>query len=231
DDKAVLVGKGQNESPLPRALVSDPKKLSLNYEFVDLGYGRITGRHCRFIGIKPKDGYRYGYRICIDKTSGLPLKSELVDENGAAIEQVMFTRLIVGELIDDSLLVSKVDATNFKWLVQNESKPGAGLAARRWVAKEVPPGFEIPPNGVQIIGEGENAADHVIFSDGLASVSVFAEPSDASKAGLEGLSNIGAVNAFGTRVGNHNITVVGEVPSATVELIARSIEFVATDQP
>ncbi|MCG8434816.1 MAG: MucB/RseB C-terminal domain-containing protein [Gammaproteobacteria bacterium] len=225
DDKAVLVEKGKGGTPFPQALPTEPGKLAGNYSFIDLGYGRIAGHYCKFIGIKPKDGYRYGYRICIDKQTGLPLKSELISETGETVEQVMFTHLSIEENITDSELTSSESGEGFKWLVSETDEPGEEGAIPEWQVREMPPGFAFSSAQSKYVDAHGKHANQVIFSDGLASVSVFAEPAENKKPGLEGLSKIGAVNAFGMRIDGHQITVVGEVPPATVEMIGRSIEF------
>ncbi|NNG11861.1 MAG: hypothetical protein HKM88_01280, partial [Halobacteria archaeon] len=42
-------------------------------------------------------------------------------------------------------------------------------------------------------------------------------------AAFTGLSGMGAMNAFGAIVDGHQVTVVGEVPALTVEMMARSV--------
>ena len=65
--------------------------------------------------------------------------------------------------------------------------------------------------------------EHLVYSDGLATVSVFVEKIDPNtKPGMEGLSNMGAVHAYVMRADGHQVTTVGEVPAETITLIAKS---------
>jgi sigma-E factor negative regulatory protein RseB len=70
--------------------------------------------------------------------------------------------------------------------------------------------------------DGGNGLRHIVYSDGLATVSLFIEPAVAASEQAEGLSQIGAANAYTAIVGGHMVTAVGEVPARTVELLARS---------
>ena len=63
---------------------------------------------------------------------------------------------------------------------------------------------------------------HILYSDGLANVSVFIEPAKEKK--IARRSRVGASNAFSIEVDGNQITAVGEVPAATVEQIATSMQ-------
>jgi sigma-E factor negative regulatory protein RseB len=65
--------------------------------------------------------------------------------------------------------------------------------------------------------------NHLVYSDGLAMVSVFVEALVDGEEVLQGYSSRGAVNAFSRVAGDHQITVVGEVPLTTVRRIAASV--------
>ncbi|MDH3640293.1 MAG: MucB/RseB C-terminal domain-containing protein, partial [Gammaproteobacteria bacterium] len=61
-------------------------------------------------------------------------------------------------------------------------------------------------------------------SDGLAAVSVFIEKNPERNTGaVSGVNRMGAVHAFGTTIGDYQVTVVGEVPAKTVDLIGMSV--------
>jgi sigma-E factor negative regulatory protein RseB len=67
-------------------------------------------------------------------------------------------------------------------------------------------------------------AEHMVFSDGMAMVSVYVEQALPGTRAFEGLSAMGAMNAYGALVDGYQVTVVGEVPPATVEMMATSVE-------
>ena len=119
--------------------------------------------------------------------------------------------------------------------------PGAALSAYR--ASELPPGFHLTVSGAQTLGGASVPAEHLVYSDGLATVSVFVEPDAAAQANtattpsapseppMEGLARVGSGFAFSTVVQGHQVTAVGEVPAQTVEFIAHSVKSFASPPP
>ncbi|WP_438971904.1 MucB/RseB C-terminal domain-containing protein [Methylophaga sp.] len=47
---------------------------------------------------------------------------------------------------------------------------------------------------------------------------------------MRGASHVGAINAFGTTMHAHFVTVVGEVPTVTVEKIGNAITHLAAQE-
>jgi len=64
-----------------------------------------------------------------------------------------------------------------------------------------------------------------VYSDGLASLSVFIEPAAASDTS-EALPRRGPINAYARRVGDSMVTVVGEIPAETARAVAQAVERV-----
>lgn len=223
DDKAVFVEKRHDRGTVARGIPLNAASNTEHYEFQLLGTGRIAGRDARLVAINPRDELRYGYRLWLDQATGLPLRSELVNDEGQPIEKMMFTEITVGGEIADDLLESSVPGEDFKWHVRTSDKETV-------LQNNSPVRFEKLPAGYEIVrtearGEAEQPSYHLVLSDGLASVSVFAEPLQDGKPALAGLSRLGAVNAFGVRLPKHHVTVVGEVPEATVAAVAEAVDF------
>lgn len=223
DDKAVFVEKRHNGGTVARGIPLNAANNTEHYEFQLLGTGRIAGRDARLVAINPRDELRYGYRLWLDQATGLPLRSELVNDEGQPIEKMMFTEISVGGEIADELLESTIPGDDFKWHVRSADKETV-------LQNQSPVRFETLPAGYAIVsaearGEDKLPSYHLVLSDGLASVSVFAEPLQEGKPALAGLSRLGAVNAFGVRLPKHHVTVVGEVPEATVAAIADAVDF------
>jgi len=70
---------------------------------------------------------------------------------------------------------------------------------------------------------------HLVFTDGLASVSVFVESSPISaspgtQGQVSGTTRVGSTSAFSTVVEGHRVTAVGEVPPSTVQFIAKAMK-------
>lgn len=216
DGKESLAGRRVPRNPFPGERWSYTPEVVQNYEFLDLGEGRVASRACKVIGIKPRDGFRFGYRLWVDTETGLLLKSDLIDEDGDLVEQVAFTRVEFLPEIGDALLAPTLDGEILNWAVSTDGHAGAG--ADGWTAAALPPGFVEESVRVRKHGTIQR-----VYSDGIATVSVFIEPSPNGKKSLSGTSRMGAVSAFGTVIEGHQVTVVGEVPLATVRTIGESL--------
>jgi sigma-E factor negative regulatory protein RseB len=72
-------------------------------------------------------------------------------------------------------------------------------------------------------GEANAESLHVVFSDGLASISVFIEPG-AGAGDQEATATLGPVNVFRREVDQHRVVVMGEVPAIAVRRLAEGVE-------
>jgi sigma-E factor negative regulatory protein RseB len=189
------------------------------YRLAPVSRDRVAGRDARLIAVAPRDQFRYGYRLWLDAKTGLLLKSDLLSEQGRILEQVMFTSIELLPEKEKQRLLAEVDAQ----LVIPEERSATPAERSEWLVATVPVGFQLittrtttPQGGVA----------HMIYSDGLASVSVFIEAEQrSSEKPFIGVSRMGAVNAYGNMVERHQVTVVGEVPEITVRTIGQSIRY------
>src|SRR5580658_9189394 len=166
----------------------------------------------------------------------MPLKTQLCDSRGQEIEQIFFARLDMPESIPDSDLAPVVRTDGMRWVRQGPSNDNAPAALSAYRASELPPGFRLTVAGAQTIGGATVSASHLVYSDGLATVSVFVEAQPANVPGananlspppeppMQGLARVGSGYAFSTVVQGHQVTAVGEVPAQTVEFIAHSVK-------
>ncbi|MDE2196609.1 MAG: MucB/RseB C-terminal domain-containing protein [Gammaproteobacteria bacterium] len=199
--------------------------LAAHYTFKDLGEGRIAGYKCHIISIEPRDGYRYGYRLWLDARTAMLLRSDLLAEDGQTVERVMFTSLAYPKHIPSAALKATEIEPGYTWNSQGDpEKPRSNDKSVSWKATRLPPGFALARSDVQRVAGVAHPVRHLVYSDGLTSVSVFAQATASAHKFLIGPSHMGAVNAFGRWVGDRHITVIGEVPLATVELIAESMQ-------
>jgi sigma-E factor negative regulatory protein RseB len=166
----------------------------------------------------------------------MPLKTQLCDARGQVIEQILFARLDMPENIPDSDLTPAVRTDGMRWVRQGPAHDTASPALSAYRASELPPGFRLTVSGAQTLGGATVPASHLVYSDGLATVSVFVEakpdeklkpddkPSAAPEPPMQGLARVGSGFAFSTVVQGHQVTAVGEVPAQTVEFIAHSVK-------
>lgn len=225
DRKSVVVEKGRPKLPFPPAFPVNLDQLKNQYTFTLVRQERVAGHQAQKIAINPTDKYRYGHRLWVDVDTGLLLKTHLLDEHGQLLEQFMFTELEFMDNIPDDLLKPHIKGDNYTWYESDdevvEDKPLENIS---WFVSRMPAGFV---NDMQRDHHLPNktAVRHMVYSDGLASVSVFIEKQVKQSPNLIGTSRMGAVNAFGKIIDDHHITAVGEVPQATVKMIGESVEF------
>lgn len=184
---------------------------------------RITGRLAQLVIVKPVDKYRYGYHLWADKETGLLLKADLLDTQGVILEQFMFTHINIGTNIPDSALAPSAAGKGMVWYREDVQKK-TNLAKPGWVATQLPKGFRLSAHISRQALMRKRPVEHLVYTDGLAAVSVFVEKHGAdSKSFMLGPSRMGAVNALGSRSGNYQVMTVGEVPAETIALIGGSV--------
>ncbi len=226
NSKAVMVDKSIPRQPFPAALPRDLEALTDTYEFQVLGEDRVSGRPARIVAIRPLDAFRYGYRLWLERDIHLLLKSDLIDSDGRAVEQMMFTDVEILDAVSDAALTPSLHGDGYTWHEQKEGGAAddhAEAGESAWSVTGLPAGFMRTHRNRHSMPSAAVPVEHMVFSDGLATVSVYIEPRQADAQGLSGHSNMGAVNALGVQVGDYQVTVVGEVPRLTVERIGQSV--------
>ena len=94
-----------------------------------------------------------------------------------------------------------------------------------WVLTHQPAGFRKLTELTRSFAGRSAKVSHIVFSDGLAAVSVFIEPMNRTRRPVQSLSHQGAVNIYTRMVSDYMVTALGEAPAATVMQIANSLEF------
>lgn len=219
----VTIDKTRPGSQLPLALPQDLSNIEIFYELSLDGKERIAGLDSTIVSLKPKDSYRYGHRIWIADSSKLMLKSDLLDEQGVPIEQIMFTQIALDNKLPDSAFNPSLESAEFKRVdVGKADMQGRANLMLQWRLTQAPQGFALVSHTRQVTKSNQAPVEHMVLSDGMSSVSVFIEPVQGKS--LSGASRMGAVNAYGSVNSGHKIIVVGEVPAATVMLINQHVE-------
>lgn len=226
-DNRKVVGNVRPRRPFGSALTLDVDRLANYYDFSLSGEDRIANRPARRVVVKPRDTYRYGYQFSVDSATGLLLKSDLINEEGNPVEQVMFTSLAVTDA-PPAALQEPCDAERPARHLKGHEETASHMAVDAgWQVAQLPEGFTRAEHERHALQNRAAPVEHIIFSDGLARVSVFIERLEEDEK-FTGFSHRGAVNAFGAVIDDHQITVVGEVPRATVQLIAESLRHTAS---
>jgi sigma-E factor negative regulatory protein RseB len=244
DRHTVLVEPRQDHAPFLGSLPRFGADVDQFYLIEALPSSRVLGRAAHVIAVNPKDQFRFGYRLWLDENTAMPLKTQLCDARGQVIEQILFARLDMPENIPDADLSPAVRTDGMRWVRQGPSSdPAASSALSAYRASELPPGFHLTVSGAQTLGDTASPAAHLVYSDGLATVSVFVEAESQVKPSADepsggnsaeppqGLARVGSGFAFSTIVQGHQVTAVGEVPAQTVEFIAHSVRSSGGDVP
>ena len=223
DDESIMVERKRQKQFLSQQLPEPVQSIASFYSFLVVASDRVAGRDAWIVNIVPKDIYRYGYQLWIDKESNLLLKSELKTHAGSTVEQIIFTQMSVLETIDDAMLEPHLLGDNFKMVEHSYNQEPDQKSDNDWFVNWIPAGFQMKDQEKQTISQNNMPVNHMIYSDGLAMVSVFIEKLETVAGNTPGLSHRGGVNAFATFNNGYQVTVVGEVPSATVEQMAISV--------
>jgi len=183
---------------------------------------RIAGYDCEEVVLTPKDDLRYGYRLWADASSGMLLKARTFNRKGQTVEQFTFAQLSIGNVPRD-LVRTRRAVQN--WRVESAVVAPADLSRAGWTVGAELPGFRKITEVTRTVGESRPVGQ-MVYSDGMAAVSVFIEPTAGrSESVRPGLSSLGAFHIYTREVANHIVTVVGEAPAASVQRIASQVEY------
>ena len=241
DQRAVLVDRRDDvlppASPIRNRFPGTLAVPAAHYRLAAGPGGDLLGRATWRVEVRPLDGLRYGYRLWLDEATAIPLKVQVVGEDGAILEQVLFAEIRFDEPVPAAAVEPTALTDGF---AVRDGAGGAGPAAGtsspdggHWVAERLPPGFALRAvrskagrmTGARLL--------QLVYSDGVASVSVFVEPEpepepvtapapDAAPA-AGAASRLGADSVYTRVVDGRRITAMGEVPARTAELIARAM--------
>jgi sigma-E factor negative regulatory protein RseB len=184
---------------------------AIAYELNTVGEDRVAGRMADVFDARARDAMRFSRRYWVDRDSGLLLRVATYGSDGIVVEQWMFSDLSIdGAASGDGAVAGQ--AESFR------SPRDADIGLARLRVLDVPKGFQLVSAAV------EPQREQLVYSDGLVTVSVFAEPLAAEATVLSGHQRRGALSVFGRLYRGLQIVVVGEVPAATAERFAQGIE-------
>jgi sigma-E factor negative regulatory protein RseB len=187
------------------------------------GRERVADMMARVVHIQPRDAYRYGSRLWLEERTGMLLRYALIDHDGLQLQQLSFTSLDLGAMISDAELRPQLAGKAFE-VTDLDAQPQTGRVSRHSmpVQPQVPRGFRLVKAGQGRGSEGSRF-DHLLYSDGLSSFSIYVEPA-GSETVAGRVEAMGPVHVYTAQDSGQLFTVVGEVPAATVEYIGRQLE-------
>lgn len=220
--KTVIIEK-RTIRRFPSLLPEQFTGISENYTVRKGEQGRVAGYDCQVIALDPKDELRYGHKFCVEIASGLPLRASMYNEKNELVESFAFTQLAIGSQVSKDMLKSRYAAMSQSWHVDKSALQRAESSADTgWVLTNQPVGFKKLTEMKRWIAGRATKISHIVYSDGLAAVSIFIEPLPKSPP-PPGPSYQGAVNIYVRSQADQMLTVVGETPARTVKQIAESL--------
>ena len=225
ESKTAWVEKRESLGLFPELLRTPSNQIPEFYGVRESAAERVAGHLADVVEITPKDALRFGYRIWSEKKTGLVVKMQTLGEQGAVLEQVAFTELQLDAPVRMDKLKQLMNDTKGYELHKPVLRKTTA-EAEGWRLKESVPGF-LPMSCHTRDADGAAAVGapmQWVFSDGLASVSLFVEPYDAARHTQEKSAVMGATHSLTRRVGGHWLTAMGEVPSATLRRFALALE-------
>lgn len=233
DDKTMFIEKRVTRDVFPAIVAANPAELAKYYIIRKGEPGRIAGYVSQSVELNPKDGLRYGYKLWAEKSTGLLLRAQTLNEKKEVIEQIAFAEISIGKI--DRNRVKPSFGNTKDWRIENVVMNPVNLS--KWEIKSVPPGFKKIREVKRVLFDSPNPAQNeqamaapsqrevsqIVFSDGLAAISVFIETGSPNR--KEGSLQQGAMNIISKRQGEFWLTIVGEVPYLAIRQVASSIEL------
>lgn len=220
----VLIERRRTHSSFPALLPRVSDVLKANYQLNDGGTERVVGRDAYLLKLTPSDKLRYSSKFWVDTDTGLLLKAALLNEKNEVVEQIGFTQL---KLVDGGGMdwFRPTEDRSKRYYVKPEEVVTPSAQPEGWVIGQLPQGFRKVEQLRRLVPGKVAPVRQVVFCDGMASVSLFIEPLDKRMPFKQGGMSQGATNLYATTVADHQIVVLGEVPSATVMQIANSVSY------
>lgn len=224
--KTALVEKRDSLGMFPELLRTPSNLIPQFYQAREVGVQRVAGHLADMVEILPRDELRFGYRIWSEQQSGLVVKLQTLGQQGGVLEQMAFSELQLDAPVSmDKLKKLMKDTRGYE--VHKPALKKTTAEAEGWRLKEPVPGFSAMSCHTRDAGtqQAPGAAPmQWVFSDGLASVSLFVEPFDPQRHVQESSAVVGATHSVSRRVGDHWLTVLGEVPDQTLRRFAMALE-------
>ena len=222
DKQRVLVEEWKDQSTLFTRLPTSDLRAGNEYDVLIDDKDRVAGRKTVVLAIRPHDEYRYSHKLWLDAETGFPLQARMTNGDDTALELVKFADIRINHEIHASAFKPSYSTENFKWF----SPPGkkvTTIVESDWSSDDLPLGFRVVETHSESSPGSDELMTHILYSDGLASVSVFITPTPG-KAGSEA-SRVGASHSYSTVIDGFRVTAVGEVPAVTVRQIAASMRL------
>ena len=222
DQRLVLQERREALRFFPDLLNASNQRIESFYSARLVGSERVAGFDATVVDFVPNDTLRHAYRIWSEKQTGLMLKMQTRSIEGRVLEQVAFTKLQLNAPVRMDVLSRQMDNTAGYTIVEPallRTEP----ESLGWRLRASVPGFQSMSSYSRTDRSG-NPSFQWIFSDGLASVSLFLETFDPERHTNEKTAAEGAMHSVSRKMGDYWVTALGEVPLETLSLFIQSLD-------
>lgn len=221
DERLLIIENRARQRGFPGLLPVGLSSLPEHYAIRNGGEGRVAGVRSRIVLLEPRDELRYGHELWVDAASGLLLKANLIGTRSETLESFAFIQVDIGGPLAQGALKPSFDRERVRvhQVRAIEVKP----EDMGWTFRTLLRGFrKVVAMKRQAPGDTSESL-HVVFSDGLATISVFIEPGGAV-GDPEAVSSAGPISVYRRQVGEHRLVVMGEVPALAVRRLGDGVE-------
>lgn len=221
-NQKMVIEKRRGQNLFPAMLPTELETIKVSYTARLGALENVAGREAQIIELIPNDAFRYSYKIWADTEYGLLLKMALLNNKKQILEQIAFSRIDMLYSQDVNWFQPKIDVSKNYVM---EDTTAVSHVESNWIVTELPAGYSKVDHRALAVPGKAAPVDQMIFSDGIASVSLFIEPLIKGMRPKMGHMMIGSTNICANVIDGYQVTVVGEVPEATVMQIARAVSF------
>jgi sigma-E factor negative regulatory protein RseB len=223
DAKTVRLDRRVTARFFPAFLSGTPTAVAASYE-VKLGATeRVLGYECRWIRLEPRDAMRHAQSVCSEVGTGLVIRARTSNDRRQYLEHYTFTDLKIGPAAARPDMKSIYEARVKRWIGDSQPREETKTMDTGWTVSNAPAGFFKVAELRRSLPGREHPVSQLIYSDGVASLSVFVEPNKGPSRAAEASTEDGATSFFVRPMGETLVSVLGEVPLATAQQVARSV--------
>lgn len=227
DSRLAVAERRESFGQFPNLLQPGGTALGQLYGIRFAGSERVAGLEADVVQLRPNDALRFAYQIWTEKKTGMVLKLQTIDARGRVLEQAAFSELQLDAPVSMTKLAQMMGNTE-GYQVERTDLVKTSAADQGWGMKSAVPGFQpvscyLRPTAVPADARPESTLQW-IFSDGLATVSLFIEAFEPRRHGQPMAQALGATHTLTRRIGDWWLTAVGEVPPHTLAAFAQALQ-------
>ena len=223
DAKTIRIDRRVTARFFPAHFSGPVEALAEGYHLRLGGVERVADKDCQWIHLDPKDALRYAQRLCAELGTGLLLKAKTLGAKNQVLEQYAFTELRLGNDVSRRELRSSFQSQSRSWRRDEQPVATPTPGATGWVVSALPPGFRLVGEMQRTMPNRPGPVTQLVIADGFAAMSVFVEPMAEKPRSGEATSEDGSLSVFARPMGEHLVTVLGEVPPAAAQQVGRSV--------